>query len=248
MNIISNFRDLLNQDVKLMNLFKKIFFIFLAFAGPTTFAHTYNEKANSEALKAIQEYQKANPDYRRPFYSYSQEPYYLPHELLLGIEFLPKIKVEEWAASVNKRIFGVREALDNGADPNLIIYDKTTLFLYMFDCCNDKEFFEDFIKAGANINAQNEEGATALIMLARWMNPKYLEFAQILLDTPGILVNLQDNKGNTALMIAAYVQNRELVERLVEAGARTDIVNNDGKTASYEINATLRMKKKTQLS
>lgn len=51
-----------------------------------------------------------------------------------------------------------------------------------------------------DINAQDKEGTTALIIAARWGHEDLVKF---LLQAPNINVNKQDEKGNTALIMGA---------------------------------------------
>lgn len=54
-----------------------------------------------------------------------------------------------------------------------------------------------------------------------------------LLDEIGISPNVQSaDTGNTALMIATENGNLEIVKKLMEKGARTDVFNNEGHTVS----------------
>jgi ankyrin repeat protein len=218
MNIISNFRDLLNQDVKLMNPFKKIFFIFLAFAGHTTFAHTYNEAANQEALDAIHTYQRINSintPSRSPWASSS--PYWdAPNG--------------PWKQVLDEMVSRVKQAINEGANPDLIIYDQTTLFLFMIHSC-DKKLLDEFIKVGANINAKNGFGWTALMDLGSSKNSKSIELATTLINTRGIDIDTKDKDGKTALMHACFWGNHELVKALLDAGANRNKIDKYGRTA-----------------
>ena len=44
-------------------------------------------------------------------------------------------------------------------------------------------------------------------------------------------VNIQNNDGSTALIVAAFFGHPDIVTLLLEAGAETDLRNNDGVTA-----------------
>lgn len=75
------------------------------------------------------------------------------------------------------------------------------------------------IKAGANLDLQDQEGFTALMMA---IQKKYNEAAKVLLEA-GASLDLQNQKGLTALMIAVTNSNPKMVYLLIEAGANIAI-------------------------
>lgn len=81
------------------------------------------------------------------------------------------------------------------------------------------------VKEGADINAQDELGRSALIMAMDqdYANPEWLEF----LIASGINVNLQNKDGDTALDIARYNSNQEAIDLLLKHNA----VGKDGPSA-----------------
>ena len=72
------------------------------------------------------------------------------------------------------------------------------------------------IKLGADVNAKDKYGDTALI-LAAWYG--YTEVAKLLLAA-GADVNAKDNGGYTALIWAAYYGHAEIAKMLRDAGAK----------------------------
>jgi ankyrin repeat protein len=80
---------------------------------------------------------------------------------------------------------------------------------------DSRPLIELFLKQGANINAQDGEGETALHYAAR-ENQKIL---QDLLDN-GADLEVETHRGETPLYWAAEVEQREATETLVKAGAR----------------------------
>ena len=81
------------------------------------------------------------------------------------------------------------------------------------------------VKEGADINAQDELGRSALIMAMDqdYANPDWLEF----LIASGINVNLQNKDGDTALDLARYNSNQEAIDLLLKHSA----VGKDGPSA-----------------
>jgi ankyrin repeat protein len=87
---------------------------------------------------------------------------------------------------------------------------------------------KDLLAKGANVNAKDEKGRTALLSIAPARdNP---EMAKLLIEK-GAEVNAKDNEGETALMIAASQSNPGILEALIEAGAEVDATNKAGGTA-----------------
>jgi ankyrin repeat protein len=81
---------------------------------------------------------------------------------------------------------------------------------------------------GADINAQDELGRSALIAAIDqdFANPEWAEF----LIASGIDINLQDKDGDTALDIAKYRENKEAVELLCKHKA----IGKDGPSAKEQ--------------
>ena len=73
------------------------------------------------------------------------------------------------------------------------------------------------VKEGADINAQDELGRSALIMAMDqdYANPDWLEF----LVASGINVNLHNKDGDTALDLARYNSNQEAIDLLLKHNA-----------------------------
>lgn len=72
------------------------------------------------------------------------------------------------------------------------------------------------IKAGADVNARDEDGKTALIRAAE---NNYVDKLEVLVKAPGIRLEERDNDGETALMRARAKNLPASVAALVAAGA-----------------------------
>ena len=83
------------------------------------------------------------------------------------------------------------------------------------------------INAGANVNAKNKYGRTALMAAAQ---EGHTEIFDTLIKA-GANINAKDNEGLTALMGAAVNGHTETVNALIKAGAEVNAKNNDGYTA-----------------
>ena len=83
------------------------------------------------------------------------------------------------------------------------------------------------INAGADVNAKDNKGATALIQAAYEGN---IEVAELLLKH-GADVNARNNDGCTALMFAAFDGYPEIAEILITYGANKNLRDKNGSTA-----------------
>lgn len=81
---------------------------------------------------------------------------------------------------------------------------------------------------GANINARNDRGDTALI-LAGWQTSN-LELVRYLVEN-GADLNISNNNGDTPLMDAAYLGKNEILRFLLNSGADTSLRNGAGYSA-----------------
>ena len=87
---------------------------------------------------------------------------------------------------------------------------------------------------GIDVNRPYGNDLTALMWAAGYSNDappgEALKTVGLLLRR-GAMTNLRDNRGWTALMIAAHMGHAEMIAPLIEAGAGIDIKNKQGKTA-----------------
>lgn len=90
-----------------------------------------------------------------------------------------------------------------------------------------RENVELFIKAGMDVNAQDEDGSSAL-MIASERGER--EIAELLIKS-GTDVNMKNVDGYTALMYAAYKGNLQIAELLIKNKADVNARDKDGWTA-----------------
>ena len=86
---------------------------------------------------------------------------------------------------------------------------------------------KELIKAGADVNMQDDIGWTALMCAVENGNENIV---RELIDR-GAKVNMQDNNGDTALMIAVKWGDENMVKKLIEAGANIYLKNKAKETA-----------------
>lgn len=98
--------------------------------------------------------------------------------------------------------------------------------LYKAVIDNDKDFIENLIKEGADVNYVKEVGPWMKVnALITAVNNEYIEIAKLLLDNNAD-VNWKDGFNTSAIIYAAATGNQEMVELLLGNGA--DINDNDG--------------------
>lgn len=111
---------------------------------------------------------------------------------------------------------------------NLKRDDGEIPLMFVMRCFKDKKKIIKFlINNGIDINAQNSDGATALMAT---INFRFLNFAKSLIKA-GANVNISDDDGETALMYAVANENEEIVELLITSGVDVNIRNINGNTA-----------------
>ncbi len=82
---------------------------------------------------------------------------------------------------------------------------------------SDNERIRLLIIAGADVNAQGEDGWTPLTNVCLYEN---IEGVRMLLAAPGIDINKPNKEGNIPLVVAARNNNEQIKSMLQEAGAR----------------------------
>lgn len=142
--------------------------------------------------------------------------------------------------SVNEReetgLIMAAQASDGALAKKLIAWGASVDFVdekghtaLFYACLNNKsDIVADLIKAGANPNIHSELLTTPLIVSIRNGNRR---ISKRLLAS-GADPNWQDKQGWSPLFFAAWGDEGDLVELLIEYGARKDLVSVDGSTAA----------------
>lgn len=94
---------------------------------------------------------------------------------------------------------------------------------------NHFEVYKELILRGADINKIDERDTPIIYLIARRVNDR--RFID-LLKSIGVDFNQQDTNGDTALhmFVMLKFKNGEIIQALLDHGARTDIPNNKGQT------------------
>ena len=93
------------------------------------------------------------------------------------------------------------------------------------------EIVKLLIEHGADINAKNNNGWTALMWALVSNNAEYLEIIKLLVEN-GANINTKNNNGDTALIIASrYTWRLKAVKYLVGNGADINAKNNNNETS-----------------
>jgi ankyrin repeat protein len=123
----------------------------------------------------------------------------------------------------------VQAAIARGADVNAVSHNDYMTPIILAACHNpNPDVVVALVKAGADVNAQDISGRTALMYCAKLHKS---EVIRILLEA-GAKVNIQAHDGWTALMSAAY-SNRypEVITVLLKAGANAKAKDLSGRVA-----------------
>ncbi|KAL9108355.1 MAG: hypothetical protein Q9227_006815 [Pyrenula ochraceoflavens] len=131
------------------------------------------------------------------------------------------------AAAANGHLAIVKFLLQNGEDINRLSSDKKDTPIMISLLRNHDEVWKFLAKQGADLHLVNKNGWNACFHVAASNNRSGLEFLlnhQVAFDTP-------TKAGTTPFHFAALNGNLEIMQRLADAGANINAVDNDKDTA-----------------
>jgi uncharacterized protein len=123
--------------------------------------------------------------------------------------------------------------LEKGADPNVLDKTKKTPIVYAVGR-GFAGVASQLLDHGVDVNARYGNDLTALMWAAGYSDEAGVDDAAKVLDLlieRGARLDDQDNRGRTALMIAAELGHTGAAEILVSHGAKRDLRDKQGKTA-----------------
>ncbi len=109
--------------------------------------------------------------------------------------------------------------------------DKDFLINLDYGTIITPRYLQDYLDAGADINAQNRNGKTPLMVIIAWGPDSKLVQAYI---DAGADIEARDKFDNTPLLIACNRKETEAIQVLIDNGAKVDIENYVGITPLLE--------------
>jgi ankyrin repeat protein len=149
-----------------------------------------------------------------------------------------------WAAAM-ARIKIVKLIIENGADMYRVNYKgqtalmRSVLFTNNFDLRTFDSLLDLLRTTIFNIDKKDQTVFHHTAAMSDWKGKIYASryYMECLINKLKnnqseliSILNVQDTNGDTALTIAAKIGNRRLIKMLIEAGASTEIVNEEGMT------------------
>ena len=114
------------------------------------------------------------------------------------------------------------DALNNGGNTPLHISMSNVI-----NTSNDNKCIELLLEAGAKINIKNSHGQTPLHLA---VTRKKTDKSHLLLKMSNIDIHSADKEGDTPLHLATKNKMNEIVIKLLDMGAKQDILNKEGAT------------------
>lgn len=130
-------------------------------------------------------------------------------------------------AALENNLASVKELIAAGVDINLRDESTDTTALDEAVKNGNRQMVRTLLDAGAEINARNSRGQTALMRLDTDASEELVWD----LVAAGAKINLRDEDGDTALILAASWSKAEILRALTGAGARVNAKNKAGETA-----------------
>jgi ankyrin repeat protein len=143
-------------------------------------------------------------------------------------KFYPE-KYKELRMQVAKKLLGedtLKELEEKKKRPKLSPEEQKGLNRQLINAVKEGNLKKviDLLENGADVNAKNNDGYTALMTASREGHKEIVE----LLIKNGADVNVKNNDGGTALMYASSKGHKEIVELLIKNGADVNAKNNNG--------------------
>eukprot|EP01124_Arcella_intermedia_P009625 TRINITY_DN16292_c0_g1_i1.p1 TRINITY_DN16292_c0_g1~~TRINITY_DN16292_c0_g1_i1.p1 ORF type:complete len:1859 (+),score=529.61 TRINITY_DN16292_c0_g1_i1:234-5579(+) len=127
----------------------------------------------------------------------------------------------------------IKKLLEKGVSPNFVDEEGETPLLVAISTNNldaVKLLLSSEIQK-IDINLSDEmTGLTPLMCAVQNKGPKRIEITKLLLQTPGININAQDEEGSTALVIASKSGDVELAKLLIDFGAEINLARSESET------------------
>ena len=160
--------------------------------------------------------------------------------LAAGLAFCAMQETQSYAFTKTSRlnfyakrgnIAKVRELLEKGANPNrLSVKNNALMNAVKYSTAQDTAMVDTLLEFNANPNVVNRQGFSALTFAAVQNNTFVARKILAHKDMKRVLIDKQDNKGNTPLHHAIDLGNVEMTQLLLELGASPVIQNNKGET------------------
>lgn len=114
-----------------------------------------------------------------------------------------------------------------GINIDAIANKKETALLYAIENHN-RDMVEKLIAKGVDPNIKMTDGDSALLSS---LDKDFLDITNLLLNYKKTNIDIQNNEGQTALILAIQQGNEDLVRKILEKGANPNIVDNKGNNA-----------------
>jgi hypothetical protein len=124
----------------------------------------------------------------------------------------------------------VKELIAAGMDVNVVDSETNVTALMEAVGNGNQEMVRVLLNAGADVNARNKNGRTALLNIHEDTTAEVVWA----LVAAGAKVNRKDVGGNTPVLMAAMEDNVPVLQALLDAGAKVNAKNEEGRTALME--------------